>query len=147
MVQEGLAFSLGTAGYLACFDAVTGKVQWQRDLKTEYRIRMPNWGIAAAPVIEGDLLIAQIGGADNACICAFDKKTGQERWKALPDDASYSAPVVIDQAGRRVLVCWTGNRVAGLDPRQRATVLGSPLSVGEVAHCDRHASIAPETCC
>ena len=42
--------------------------------------------------------------------------TGQERWKALPDDASYSAPIVITQAGKRVVVCWTGNRIVGLEP-------------------------------
>jgi outer membrane protein assembly factor BamB len=77
---------------------------------------MPNWGIAASPVVEGELLIAQIGGDNGACVCAFDKRTGLEKWKALNDDASYAAPIVIDQAGRRVLVCHTGNRVVGLDP-------------------------------
>jgi outer membrane protein assembly factor BamB len=34
----------------------------------------------------------------------------------LDDPASYSAPIVIDQAGKRVLVCWTGDRVVGLNP-------------------------------
>ena len=34
----------------------------------------------------------------------------------LEDSASYSAPIIIDQAGQRVLVCWTGDDVAGLDP-------------------------------
>ena len=33
----------------------------------------------------------------------------------MPDQASYSAPIVIDQAGKRVLVCWTGDNLAGLD--------------------------------
>jgi len=90
-------------------------VIWQRDLRAEYRIRMPIWGISASPVIERDLIIAQIGGED-ACVVAFDKRTGEQRWSALADDASYSAPIVIDQAGQRVLVCWTGDRIVGLDP-------------------------------
>jgi len=116
LLAEGRAYSLGTAGHLFCFATADGKVLWSRDLRAEYRARVPNWGIAAAPLIEGELLIVQAGGADDACVCAFDKATGQERWKALPDDASYSAPIVIQQAGRRVLVCWTGNRIVGLDP-------------------------------
>jgi len=116
LVAGGRAYSLGTAGHLFCFDAAGGKALWSHDLREEYRIRMPNWGIAASPVIEGDLLIVQAGGEGNACVCAFDKVTGQERWKALSDDASYSAPIVVTQAGRRVLVCWTGNRIVGLDP-------------------------------
>ena len=116
LVDDGLAYSLGAAGHLFCLDAADGSVVWGRDLKTEYSIRMPNWGIAASPVVEGQLLIVQIGGDNEACVCAFDKKTGQQRWKALPDDASYCAPIVIDQASRRVLVCWTADRALGLDP-------------------------------
>jgi outer membrane protein assembly factor BamB len=82
----------------------------------EYKIRMPIWGIAASPLIEDDLLIVQIGG-EKACLVAFDKTTGQERWKALDDNASYSAPIVIEQAGRRVFVCWTGDHVVGMNPK------------------------------
>ncbi len=116
LIDDGLAYSLGAAGHLLCLDATQGSVLWKHDLRAEYGIRMPNWGIAASPVVEGRLLIVHFGGDKGACVCAFDKKTGEERWKALPDDASYSAPIVVDQAGRRVLVCWTGDRALGLNP-------------------------------
>lgn len=116
-VNEGRAYSLGAMGHLFSLDAKTGKVLWAKDLNAEYKIRMPVWGIAAAPLIEGDLVIVQIGGEDNACLVAFEKKAGKERWRALNDRASYSAPVAINQAGRRVLVCLTGERVVALDPR------------------------------
>ena len=114
-IESGRAYSLGAAGHLVCLDAAKGTLLWRRDLRTEYKIRMPDWGIAASPVIEGDLLIVQIGGQGEACLCAFDKLTGQPRWQALSDAASYAAPIVIDQAGRRVLVCHTGDRVVGVD--------------------------------
>jgi outer membrane protein assembly factor BamB len=103
-------------GHIFCFNAKTGEVLWKRDLYTEYNIRMPMWGISASPLIEGDLLILQIGGKDNACIIGLNKTSGKEVWRALSDKASYSAPIVIDQAGKRVLVCLTGERVAGLNP-------------------------------
>lgn len=115
LVDEDRAYSVGAAGNLYCVSAASGEVLWKRDLRSEYEIRMPNWGIAAAPLVEGDLLILQIGGKE-ACIVALDKQTGESRWQALDDEASYSAPVMIDQADRRVLVCWTGERVTGLDP-------------------------------
>ena len=115
LIDEGRAYSLGTMGHLHCFDAGNGEIVWKRDLNIEYEIQMPIWGISASPVIEGDLLISQIGGSDGACIVALDKKTGHERWRALDDRACYSAPIVIDQAGERVVVCWTGDSVAGLD--------------------------------
>ena len=115
-LHDGLAYALGAMGHLHCFDAATGEVVWKKDLNTEYDINMPIWGIASAPIIEGENLIVQIGGKPGACIVAFDRKTGAEKWKAIDDSASYSAPIVINHAGQRILVCWTGNNIAALDP-------------------------------
>ncbi|MHC4336710.1 MAG: outer membrane protein assembly factor BamB family protein [Planctomycetota bacterium] len=115
-IDSNRAYSLGTMGHLYCFDAAKGSIIWNKDLYTEYKIRMPIWGIAVAPLIEKDLVIVQVGGSDNACIIAFDKSTGKEKWRALNDKASYSPPIVIKQAGKRVLVCWTAEHVVGLDP-------------------------------
>ena len=115
-IDEGRAYALGTMGHLHCCDAADGKILWAKDLNDEYDIQMPIWGIAASPLVEKDLLIVQIGGTPNACLVAFDKRSGEERWRALPDRASYSAPIVIEQVGKRVLVCWTGDNVVGLDP-------------------------------
>ncbi len=120
-IDEGRVFVLGAMGHLHCFDVAKGDVLWQHDLDAEYKIResrrMPIWGIAAAPLVDGDLVIVQIGGADGACLVALDKKSGEEKWRALDDKASYSAPIIIEQAGQRVLLCWTGEHVAGLDPQ------------------------------
>ena len=113
-IDDGRAYSLGTMGHLFCFDAAEGKLLWSKDLKAEYKIRMPIWGIAASPLVEGKLVIVQIGGLE-ACLVAFDKKTGREAWRALADNPSYSAPIMIEQAGRRVMVCWTGESFVGLN--------------------------------
>ncbi|HIG56883.1 MAG TPA: dehydrogenase [Candidatus Latescibacteria bacterium] len=115
VIHEGLAYALGAMGDLHVFSAATGKIVWQRDLNAEYAIRMPVWGIAAAPVIYGESVIVHIGG-EGACLVAFDHRTGEERWRALDDQASYSTPIIIEQAGQQVLVVWTGEHVVGLDP-------------------------------
>ncbi len=115
-VDGGHAYALGAAGHLHCADAATGKVLWKRDLRREYKIRMPNWGIAASPILEGDLLITQIAGEGEACVVALDRKTGEERWKAFPDEASYAPPIAIDQAGRRVVVLPLGFRLVAFAP-------------------------------
>jgi len=114
-VDDGRAYALGAMGHLHCLEAASGKVIWKKVPGRDYRIRMPIWGIAAAPLVENDLVIVQIGIASGGCVAAFDKRTGRLRWKALDDPASYSAPIAIDQAGRRVIVCWTGARLTGLD--------------------------------
>lgn len=116
-IDDGRAYSIGSMGHFKCFDAKTGKVRWEKDLNEEYKIRMPIWGIAAAPLVEGGLVIVQIGGEGEACLVAFDKQSGQEVWKALDDTASYSAPVVFDRGGNRILVCYSANWVFGADPK------------------------------
>jgi outer membrane protein assembly factor BamB len=73
------------------------------------------WGIAAAPLIDGDRLILNVGG-EHACLVALDKVTGNGIWKSLDDPAQYSSPILIQQAGKPVLVIWTGAGVVGLNP-------------------------------
>ena len=116
-IDDGRAYALGTMGHLHCLDAATGRLLWRKTPGTDYNVRVPTWGIAAAPLVDGELVIVQIGAAGGACIVALDKRTGTEKWRALDDRASYSAPIIIRQASRRVLVCWTGDHLAGLDPR------------------------------
>ncbi len=115
-IADGRAFALGAMGHLHCFEAATGDILWKRDLQTEYGIRLPIWGIAASPLVKDGMVIVQIGGENGACLVAFDTETGDERWRSLGDRASYAAPILVEQAGREVLVCRTGDSVAGLDP-------------------------------
>src|SRR5688572_10838317 len=114
-IHDGKAYSLGATGRLFCFDAASGKVLWDEDLDAEYQIDMPNWGIAASPLVYKDLIIVQIGG-EKACMVALDKNTGAQRWTALDDRAQYVAAIVVKQAGQDVILCWTGDSVAGLAP-------------------------------
>jgi len=127
IIEDCRAWSLGTMGHMHCFDAATGDILWSRDLDEQFNIKMPVWGVAASPLIEGNLIITQIGGDPDACIVALDKMTGRPRWHTIGDRASYSAPIVIDHAGKRVLVCLTGERVVGLDSETGRLYWDSPF--------------------
>jgi outer membrane protein assembly factor BamB len=102
-------------GHLHCLDAERGAVIWKADLAERFDVAVPVWGISAAPLIVGDLVVLHIGG-QGACVVALDKRTGAERWRALDDRPSYSAPILIEQAGQPLVVCWNGDSVAGLAP-------------------------------
>ena len=78
---------------------------------------MPTWGIAAAPLIVDNLVVLHIGGRNGACVVALDKATGAEVWRTLDERASYSAPILIQQAGQSVIVAWTGDSLSGLLPK------------------------------
>ena len=114
-VHQGKAYALGSTGRFHVFDAASGQVLWQKDLDQQYAIDLPNWGIAAAPLIYENLVILHIGG-HGACIVALNKDSGDEAWRALNDPAQYTAPILIQQAGQPVVLVWTGSGVTGLAP-------------------------------
>jgi outer membrane protein assembly factor BamB len=115
-IVDGRAYALGAMGHLHCLDAASGDLIWKKEPGVDYDIDVPTWGIAAAPLVEDDLLIAQLGGKPDAALVAWDRVTGEERWHALEDEVSYAAPFVIERGGRRVLICWPAKRVVGMDP-------------------------------
>ncbi len=115
-VHDGLAIAVGAMGHLKCFDASSGDLHWQHDLATEYKVRMPIWGITAAPLVYKDRVIQIAAGSDDSCVVAFDLQSGQERWRAIDERAGYSAPILIRQGDQDVVVCWTGESVTGLNP-------------------------------
>ena len=81
-VAGGKVYSLGAEGNLFCLDAEGGRVLWQKDFKQDYSAPTPLWGFCGHPLVEGDLLICLVGGPGSVAV-AFDKETGEERWRAL----------------------------------------------------------------
>src|SRR6056297_663043 len=115
-VDDGKAYAVGGMGMFHCLDAETGDVIWKKNLADTYDMRLPMWGITAAPLIYQDLVI-QVAAGEEACIVALDTATGEERWRSLDERAGYSAPILIRQGDQDVVVCWTGESVSGLNPR------------------------------
>lgn len=115
-VADGRAFALGAMGHAHALDAASGRVLWARDLAADFRGTINVWGVTAAPLVVGDLAIFQIGGEPDACLVALDAATGRERWRALDGRASYSAPRLVRQGDRDVVLAWTAHWLAALDP-------------------------------
>jgi outer membrane protein assembly factor BamB len=115
-ISGGLAIAVGGMGRMNCLDAATGELKWTHDLQAEYDARMPIWGITAAPLVYKNSVIQVVAGTGEACLVAFDLKTGREKWRSLDQRAGYSAPIIVNQGGQDVLACWTGESVSGLNP-------------------------------
>jgi outer membrane protein assembly factor BamB len=130
VISNGKAYSLGTMGHLFCFDARTGSVLWQHDLNREYQIRMPMWGIASTPLVFENKIIIQIGGSKGSTVLALDKNTGKEIWRSMDEEISYSAPVLVLQAGKPVIVVWTAENLNGLDPQTGRVYWNIPFRLG-----------------
>jgi outer membrane protein assembly factor BamB len=120
--DEGLVFVLGSRAQLYALSAADGSVAWHVDLPEVYGAKLPQWGAASSPLVEGDRVIVDVGGRSGASVVAFDKKTGSEVWRTGNDKAGYSAPIAITVAGKRQIVCLTGTKLAGF-----AAADGAPL--------------------
>lgn len=114
-VHDGRVYTLGTQGHLLCLDAAKGTVVWKKGLVTDFNAKLPSYGVSAAPLVLGEMLIVMAGGKPDACVVAMDRKTGETRWKALPDRAAYSAPIVIQAGGCEQLIVWTADTITSLD--------------------------------
>jgi outer membrane protein assembly factor BamB len=115
-ISDGRVYTLGAMGDLLCLDAESGKVYWSKNLPKEYATKVPMWGYAAHPLVDGDKLICLAGGSGSVVV-ALEKSTGKELWRALSaDEIGYCPPVIIEVGGRRQLIVWHPEAVNGLDP-------------------------------
>lgn len=114
-IHEGRVYTLGAMGHLRCVNAADGDLVWQHDLVTEAEARIPEWGLAASPVIWNDLVIVH-PGAKNGCLMAFDRHTGKEVWRAGDDPAGYSTPIIAESPSGPQLIAWSPENVFGVAP-------------------------------
>jgi formylglycine-generating enzyme required for sulfatase activity/outer membrane protein assembly factor BamB len=128
-VVQNYVYTLGAIGHLFCLDAASGDVVWSHDLVADYGARIPIWGLSASPVVNEDLLIVHPGGEPNGCLIAFDRNTGEERWRNLPDAAGYATPILIEHDGKSQLIAWTPANVRGLDPTNGELLWTVPFEV------------------
>jgi len=122
-------YTLGATGHLLCLHAQNAKKLWAKYLGSEYHARIPIWGLSASPIVIEDLLIVHAGGEPDACYVAFDRETGEERWRSVTDAAGYATPLLIVHNESQQLVCWTPTNVRGLDPHTGQLLWTVPFEV------------------
>lgn len=144
VVSGGKVYTLGAEGNLLCLDTQTGKVLWSRDFKKDFEVNTPLWGFAGHPLLDGDRLICLIGGEGSVAV-AFDKDTGQERWRALSaKEPGYAPPMIYEAGGKRQLIIFHPESVNALDPESGAVYWSVPfparsgLSVASPRKLDDH---------
>lgn len=127
-VDGDRVYTLGAEGHLLCLQAADGKVLWEKQLKAAYGLQeAPLWGFAAHPLVSGGLLYCVVGGEGSIAV-AFDKLTGEEKWRSLTArEPGYCPPTLLELAGREQLVIWHAEAINGLDPQTGAVLWSEKL--------------------
>ncbi|MDB6149339.1 MAG: hypothetical protein JWQ44_787 [Chthoniobacter sp.] len=111
--SDGHLFLENAHGRVACFDAATGREVWAVDLLEQFNGQNITWGLSECLLVDERAVYATAGGRE-ALLVALDKKTGAVIWKSPPlpnsegdravETASYVSPVLIEFAGRRLVL-------------------------------------------
>jgi outer membrane protein assembly factor BamB len=122
----------GVEGMLHCLTADKGEVVWKVDTTKEFGVVQNFFGVGSTPIIEGELLIAIIGGSpprsdeiedftkllgNGTGLVAFDKATGKIRWQMSDELAGYSSPMIATVDGRRKGFAFMRGGLVGFDPK------------------------------
>ncbi len=125
-------------GVVHGLDVASGKVKWKTDALKKTGNKNIRWGISSSAVIDGDLLLLNVGDAGTA----LDKATGKVVWKSK-GKASYATPVLFDHKGKRctaifstpglqIVEVGSGKRLAGYEWKTSYDINGAdPLLVGD----------------
>jgi outer membrane protein assembly factor BamB len=130
VVDGDRVYVYGSEGMLHCVKAETGKPVWAVDTREKFGVVQNFFGVGSAPVVEGDLLLVQIGGSppgsagkpfpeltgNGSGLVAFDKYSGKVRYQATDELSSYASPVLATIEGRRWCFLFARGGLVGLDP-------------------------------
>ena len=115
-VDGDRVYVLGAMGDLFCFKAGTGKLVWKKDFKKDFGAKVPIWGFAAHPLVDGNKVICLVGG-NRGVVMAFDKMTGKVLWGSLESpDLGYCPPMIYEAGGKRQLIIWHPRALNSVDP-------------------------------
>jgi outer membrane protein assembly factor BamB len=124
-VDDGQVFAVGATGKLHCLDARTGKLRWGpvEILAGNENVK---WGMTGSPLVLGNEVLVSAGvqseSAPNGTVVAYDRNTGKVLWSTSSRaHAGYSSPTVATLAGKRQLLLFDGDGLAGYELEDAAT--------------------------
>ena len=133
VVDGDRVYAFGVEGMLVCCRAVDGQKLWQIDTNKTFGVVQNFFGVGSTPVIEGNLLICMIGGSppeslavppgqldrvfgNGTAVVAFDKRTGEVKYKLSDELASYASLKLATIDGRRWCFAFCRGGLVGFEP-------------------------------
>ena len=134
VVDDDRVYIFGPDGMLHCLRSADGKLLWKVDTAEKFGVVQNFFGVGSTPLVEGELLIVQVGGSpaesrrvppgaldqvvgNGSGIVAFDKRSGEVKYQITDELASYSSPTVATIDGRRWCFVLARGGLVGFEPR------------------------------
>ena len=102
-VADDRVYTFSRKGDLFCLDAAKGDVIWSKNLNRELGLEIPTWGCASSALVEGNLVVVNMGGAG----VALDRKSGKVVWVSDKSPGAYATAVPLTIGRDRCLAILT----------------------------------------
>ncbi len=110
-------FALFATGDLAALDR-DGNLLWYRSLCGDYPTIGNNVGMAASPVLHGDLLFVPMENVGDSFAAALDARTGANRWRQPRGrKINWTTPLVVERGGRAEVLFQSADELTAYDSR------------------------------
>lgn len=129
---------------LHCYD-MEGNLKWQKDLgKMQTR---NGFGEGSSPALFGDtIVVVWDHEASDDFIAAFDKNTGEERWRTPRDEpTNWATPLVVEHDGKPQVIVNATNSIRSYDlktgeqvwegPPLTTNTIPSPVTADGIVYC------------
>ena len=133
LVDGDRIYLFGVEGKLTCLNADDGDVKWSVDTAKKFGVIQNFFGVSSNPVIHDDKIIVMVGGSpaesakvppgqldrvkpNGSALVAFDKLTGEVKYKTGNDLASYSSLTWLKTDQDKTLLAWCRGAALGIDP-------------------------------
>lgn len=115
-VADGRVHALSSGGKLVALASKDGAKLWEVDVVAAFGGKVPRRGFSPSPVVDGGLVLLEVGGGEGKAVAALDAATGKVRWTALNGGAGYTTPlaVTIDGVRQYVFVTTGGGEIVAL---------------------------------
>ena len=114
-IVNELTYISGAAGDVTCLKTETGKIVWQKNIKSEYDAKKIRWGLTESLLVHGDMVISTPGGENN--MIAFNRFTGEQIWvsKGSKEASAYCSPMIVNHGGSDLIITMTAKSIIGID--------------------------------
>jgi len=102
-VADGRIYTFSRKGDLFCLGAAKGTVLWSKNLNRELGLEIPTWGCASSALVEGAMVVVNMGSAG----VALDARTGKVIWVSAKTSGAYATPVPLTLGSERCLAILT----------------------------------------
>lgn len=126
--DQGRVYVAGIRDVLVCLDVTDGKEIWKVDFPQQTGSANPNFGFVCSPLVDGDYVYVQAGGA----FTKLDKLTGKIVWQSLKDGggmngSAFSSPVIQTIGQQRQALVQTRTDICGVDLESGDKLWSTPV--------------------